>query len=55
MTTPDETGRAVLVRRGRRTVRIVLLCLVVAAMLFLAAISWIPGLRLSLGLTTHRA
>lgn len=41
MTTPDETGRAVPVRRGRRTVRIVLLCVVVAAILFLAVIGWL--------------
>ncbi len=43
MTTPDQTGRAVPVRRGRRTVRIVLLCLVVAAILFLAATGWLSG------------
>jgi hypothetical protein len=36
MTMPDETGRAVRVRSGRRIVRIVLLCVVVASMLFLA-------------------
>jgi hypothetical protein len=43
MTTPDHTGRAVPVRRGRRTVRILLLCLIVAAMLFLAATGWLSG------------
>ncbi len=43
MTTPDQPGRAVHVRRGRRTVRIVLLCLVVAAILFLAATGWLSG------------
>ena len=43
MTTPDETGRAVRVRSRRRTVRIVLLCVVVAAMLFLAATGWLRG------------
>jgi hypothetical protein len=43
MTTPGQTGRAVPVRRGRRTVRIVLLGLVVAAILFLAATSWLSG------------
>ena len=43
MTTPDETGRAVRVRSWRRTVRIVLLCVVVAAMLFLAASGWLRG------------
>ena len=43
MTMPDETGRAVRIRSERRTVRIVLLCVVVAAMLFLAAIGWLRG------------
>jgi hypothetical protein len=43
MTMPDQTGRAVPVRSGRRTVRIVLLCVVVAAMLFLAAVGWLRG------------
>jgi len=43
MTLPDETGRAVPVRSRRRTVRIVLLCIVVAAMLFLAATGWLRG------------
>lgn len=43
MTTPDQTGRPVPVRRGRRTVRIVLLFLVVAATLFLGATSWLSG------------
>jgi hypothetical protein len=43
MTMPDETGRAVRARSGRRTVRIVLLCVVVAAILFLAATSWLSG------------
>jgi hypothetical protein len=43
MTTPDETGRAVPGRRGRRTIRIVLLCLVVAAILFVAATGWLSG------------
>jgi hypothetical protein len=47
MTTPDETGRAARARSGRRTVRrtvrIVLLCVVVAAILFLAATSWLSG------------
>jgi hypothetical protein len=31
------------VRRGRRAVRIVVMCVVVAAILFLAAISWTRG------------
>jgi hypothetical protein len=43
MTMPDETGLAVRVRSGRRTVRIVLLCVVVTAMLVLAAIGWLRG------------
>jgi hypothetical protein len=43
MTTPDETGRAVRARSRRRTVRIVLLCVVVAAMLFIAATGWLRG------------
>ena len=43
MTTPDQTGRAVPVRRGRTTVRIVVLCIVVAAILLLAATSWLSG------------
>ena len=43
MTMPDETGLAVRVRSGRRTVRIVLLCVVVAAILFLAAIGRLRG------------
>jgi hypothetical protein len=43
MTTPDETGRAVPVRHGRRAVRIVLLGVVVAAILFLAVTGWLSG------------
>jgi hypothetical protein len=43
MTMPDQTGAAVRARSGRRTVRIVLLCVVVAAILFLAAIGWLSG------------
>ena len=43
MTMPEETGRAVRARSGRRTARIVLLCVVVAAMLFLGAIGWLRG------------
>ena len=43
MTMPDETGQAVRVRSGHRTVRIVLLCVVVTAMLFLAAGGWLRG------------
>jgi hypothetical protein len=43
MITPDQTGRAVPMRRGRRTVRIILLCLAVAAVLSLAAVGWLSG------------
>lgn len=43
MTTPGQTSRAAPVRRGRRTVRIMLLCLVVAAILLLAATGWLSG------------
>jgi hypothetical protein len=43
MTTPDETDPGVRVPRGRRTLRIVVLCVVVAAMLFLAAAGWLRG------------
>jgi hypothetical protein len=42
MAMPDETVRAVPGRNGRRAMRIVLLCVFVAAMLFLAVIG---GLR----------
>lgn len=44
MTTPDnETDPEMRVPRGRRAVRIVVMCVVVAAILFLAAISWAHG------------
>ncbi len=44
MTTPsDETDPGMRAPRGRRAVRIVVMCVVVAAILFLAAISWIHG------------
>jgi hypothetical protein len=44
MTTPDnETGPGMLVPRGRRAVRIAVLCAVVAAILLLAATSWARG------------
>jgi hypothetical protein len=44
MTTPDiETDPGTRVPRGRRTMRIVVMCVVVAAILLLAALSWIPG------------
>jgi hypothetical protein len=44
MTAPNiETNPGRRVPRGRRTVRIVVMCVVVAAILFLAAISWTRG------------
>lgn len=44
MTTPNtETDPAMRVPRGRRAVRIAVMCVVVAAILFLAAISWTHG------------
>ena len=43
MTMRDETARVVPARNRRRTMRIVLLCVVVAAMLFLAAIGGLKG------------
>jgi hypothetical protein len=43
MTTPDETDPGIHVPRGRRTVRVVVLCIVVAAILFLAATGWLRG------------
>lgn len=43
MTTPDETNPGVRVPRGRRTLRIAVLCIVVAAILFLAVIGWLSG------------
>ena len=43
MTTPDETDPGVRVPRGRRTLRITMLCVVVAAILFLAVVSWLSG------------
>lgn len=44
MTAPNtETDPGMRVPRGRRTVRIVVMCVVVAAILFLAAISWTRG------------
>ncbi len=43
MTITDQTGRSVPVRRGRRAVRIAVMCLAVAAILFLAATSWLSG------------
>jgi hypothetical protein len=44
MTTPDnETDPGMRVPRGHRAVRIVVTCVVVAAILFLAATSWAHG------------
>ena len=43
MTTPDETDPGVRVPLGRRILRIVVLCVIVAAILFLAATSWLSG------------
>jgi len=44
MTTPDsETDPGMRVPGRHRAVRIVVMCVVVAAILSLAAISWIPG------------
>jgi hypothetical protein len=44
MTTPSNaTDPGMRVPRGRRAVRIVVMCVVVAAMLSLAAISWTHG------------
>ena len=44
MTTPNnETDPWMRVPRGRRAVRIVVMCVVVAAILSLAAISWTHG------------
>jgi hypothetical protein len=44
MTTPNnETDPAIRVPRGHRAVRIAAMCVVVAAILFLAATSWTHG------------
>ena len=44
MTTPDsETDPGMRVPRGRRAARIVVMCVVVAAILFLAATGWTHG------------
>ena len=44
MTTPiSETDPGLRVPRGRRAARIVVMCVVVAAILSLAAISWTHG------------
>lgn len=41
MTTSDQTDPGVRVPRGRRTIRIVVLCVAMAAILFLAVTPWI--------------
>ena len=43
MTTPNQTDPGIRVSRGRRTIRIAVLCVIVAAILFLAATSWLSG------------
>jgi hypothetical protein len=44
MTTPDnQTDPGMRVPRGRRAARIVVMCVVVAAIVFLAATSWTHG------------
>jgi TRAP-type C4-dicarboxylate transport system permease small subunit len=44
MTTPNnETDLGIRLPRGRRAVRIVVMCVVVTAILFLAVISWTHG------------
>ena len=43
MAIPDGTGPAVPGRNWRRTVRIVLLCVVVIVILFIAATGWLRG------------
>lgn len=43
MTPNTETDPGMRVPRGRRAVRIVVMCAVVAAILFLAAVSWTHG------------
>ena len=44
MTTPNnETDLGMRIPRGRRAMRIVVICVVVAAILCLAAISWTHG------------
>jgi TRAP-type C4-dicarboxylate transport system permease small subunit len=42
-TSRNETDPGMRVPRGRRAVRIVVLCVVVVAILFLAALSWTHG------------
>jgi hypothetical protein len=42
-TVPDEMGPAVPARKRRRTARIVLLCVIVVAILFIAATGWLRG------------
>ena len=43
MAIPNETNPGVLAPRARRTMRIAVLCVLVAAILFLAITSWLSG------------
>jgi len=43
MTTPDETDPGLRVPGGRRNLRIAVLCVIVAAILLLAVVSWLSG------------
>jgi autotransporter translocation and assembly factor TamB len=43
MTVPEETEAATPARNWRRIVRIVLLCVIVAVILFIAATGWLRG------------
>jgi hypothetical protein len=43
MTTPDETDPGVQVPGRRRNLRIAVLCVIVAAILLLAVVSWLSG------------
>jgi hypothetical protein len=43
MATPNETDPGLRLSRGRRTLRIAVLCVLVAAILFLAVTSWLSG------------
>jgi hypothetical protein len=43
MTTPDETDPGFRTPGKRRTLRIAVLCVMVAAILFLAVVSWLSG------------
>ena len=43
MATPNETDPGIRVPGGRRALRIAVLCVIVAAILFLAVTSWLSG------------